>query len=129
VLPSQRVFPSKESTTVVASVVPLLHVHTLVVPLQIRLPHELLVAVLQRTWERILPTSVVSLHVRLKVVAAAEELPASLNMALEVRIFLGGESPRLSSADNGARDAPLLVRSGGWRLLLTLGSPIVEWNW
>ena len=100
--------------------IPLFHVHALVVPLQIRLPHELLVAVLEGARERILPAGVVGLHVRLEVVAAAKEFTTSLDVALEVCIFLSGESPRLSGADNGTRDAPLLVRPGGRRLLLTL---------
>jgi hypothetical protein len=47
----------------------LFHVNTLVVPLQIRLPDKLLVAIFQWTWEGVLATRIMSFHMSLEVVA------------------------------------------------------------
>lgn len=69
--------------------VPLLHVHALVVALEIRLAHKLLVAVCHLAGEGILPLLVVRLHVRFEVVAAAEHLAAPLDLADKVGLLLG----------------------------------------
>jgi len=88
-IPSQSVFPSKISAAVIASMIPLLHVNALVMSLQIGLPDELLVAVLQWAGEWILPAGIVSFHVSLEVVTASKQFATAFDMALEIRIFLG----------------------------------------
>lgn len=84
--------------------VALLCMDTLVVPLQVRLADKLLGAVGDLAREGVLSFVVVSLHMRLEVVTAAEELPTSLDCALEVCLFLGSVPPRgatLASFDPG----------------------------
>jgi hypothetical protein len=65
--------------------------NTLVMPLEIRLAHKLLGAAVNLAGEVVLPPFVVRLHVRLEVVAAAEELPTTPDFALEIGFFLGCE--------------------------------------
>lgn len=67
-------------------------------PLQIRLPYELLVAVLQGTREGIFSTGIMSLHVSFEVVASPEKLLAAFDAALEIGVLLRRELPRLSGA-------------------------------
>ncbi len=64
------------------------------VALEVRLAHKLLAAVANLARERVLALLVVCLHVRLEVVAAAEELAAPLDLALEVGFLLGRQAPR-----------------------------------
>lgn len=92
--PPQSVLARKHAAAVVALVVALPHVHALVVPLQVRLAHKLLVAVVDRARERVLALLVVCLHVRLEVVAAAEQLAASLDLTLKVGLLLGRQAAR-----------------------------------
>ena len=93
-LPSKCIFPSKEPAAIVASVVPLLHVYTLMMSLQVRLSNELLVAVRDWAWEWILSARIMGLHVSFKVVASSKKLATSFDMTLEVCIFLGGKLSR-----------------------------------
>ncbi len=82
-------------------------------PLQIRLPHKLLIAVLEWTRKWILSTGIMSLHVGFEVVATTEQLVTSFDVALEVCILLGSES---SLHTFGARQlsgaAPLVLGRG-----------------
>lgn len=90
-LPSQCVLASEHASTVVALVVPLLHMNTLMMPLEIRLAHKLFGTAINLAWEMVLAPFVVRLHVRLEVVAAAEELPTAPDFALKIGFFLGRE--------------------------------------
>jgi hypothetical protein len=69
----------------------LLHVNTLVVPLQVCLPDKLLIAIFQRAREWVLPACIMGLHMRLEIIAASEELTTTFDMALEIGIFFGSE--------------------------------------
>ena len=93
--PAKRILARKHAAAVVAPVIPLLRVHALVMPMQVGLPHKLLGAIRHCARERILPLLVVGFHVRLEIVAPAEELSAPLDFALKVRLLLGGELPLL----------------------------------
>lgn len=55
--------------------------------LQVRLSHESLAAPIQLAGERVLPLLIMSLHMTLEVIRAAEELPTSFDLALEIGIF------------------------------------------
>lgn len=68
-----------------------LHVNALVMALEIGLANKLLVAVVDRAREGVLALLIVRLHVRLEVVASAEHLAASLNLAHKVGLLLGGQ--------------------------------------
>ena len=96
--------------------VALLCVDALVVPLQVRLADELLGAVGDLAREGVLSLVVVSLHMRLEVVAAAEELPTPLDCALEVCLLLSSVPPRgatLATFDPGPSSSVLWERGGG----------------
>lgn len=86
---SQGILASKEATAIVALVVALPHVNALVVSLEVCLAHKLLVAVVDIAREGVFAFVVMGLHVRLEVVAPAEELAAPLDLALEVGFLLG----------------------------------------
>lgn len=73
--------------------VPLLGVYALVVPLKVRLAYKFFGAVRDLAGERVFTLLVVRLHVRLEVVAAAEEFAASLDHTLEVGFLLGCVPP------------------------------------
>lgn len=91
-MPPQGVFPREHATAVIALVIALLHVHALMVSQEVCLADESLIAAVGCAWKRIFAFLVVSLHVGLEVVAAVEELAASLDFALEVCLFSGGEA-------------------------------------
>ena len=57
-------------------------------------------------------------HVGFKVVTAAEELAATFDVTLEVRIFLSSESLRLPDTHDRAQDAPVVLGFG--RLFIAL---------
>lgn len=88
-LPSECIFPRKEAGAVVTPVVAFLHVYALVVPLKIRLPHKLLVAVVDGAGKGVFSLVVVGLHMRLEVITAAKELSAAPDFALEICLFPG----------------------------------------
>lgn len=90
-IPSESVLARKQAAAKVALVVALAHVDALVVALEVRLAHEFLGAVADGAGKGVLALVVVRLHVRLEVVAPAEELAAPLDLALEVGLFLGRE--------------------------------------
>lgn len=96
-VPFQGVSASKHAAAVVASMFALLHVHALLMPLQIRLAHETLGAVFTLAWEGVLSLFAVRFHVRFEVVTAAEEFATPCYVALEVGFLLGGKFPRGSS--------------------------------
>lgn len=62
--------------------------------LEIRLAYKLLGAAIDLAKEVILASLVMCLHVRLEVVAAAEELSTAPDLALEIGLFLGCEPSR-----------------------------------
>lgn len=93
-IPFQSVSAGKLSPTVFTPVVALLHMHTLLVPLQICLAHKLLGAVSDLTGEWIVSLLAVRFHVCFEVVTAAEKLATSLDVALKVGFFLGCELSR-----------------------------------
>lgn len=97
-VPSECILPCKQAPTVVTLVVPLLHVHTLIMPLQVCLSNELLGTVLHLAGERVLAVLVMSLLVGLEVVTATKELPASFDRTGENGVLLSSEASRLSSA-------------------------------
>lgn len=86
------------------------------VPLQVRLANKLLGAAGHLAWEGVLSLVVVCLHMRLEVVATAEELAATLDSALEVGFLLrgvpSGWAP-LSSLDSSPPSRRVWQR--GWR--------------
>jgi len=109
-------------------VVSLLHVNALVVSLEIRLPHKLLVAIFQRARKWIFSAGIMGFHMRFKVVASAKKLATSFDMALEICIFFGGELSRVSRPSYGAWAAPLVVGTG-LPSILTFRTPAVGWDW
>lgn len=90
-IPSESVLARKQAAAKVTLVVALAHVDALVVALEVRLAHKFLGAVADGAGKGVLALVVVRLHMRLEVVAPAEELAAPLDLALEVGLFLGRE--------------------------------------
>lgn len=93
------------------------------VSLEIGLSDKLLVAVGEGAREGILALLVMSLHVCLEVVAAAEHLAASLNFANKVGLLLGGQTARSSPRPLDPVLPPYVVEIGG---SLRAGWPRVE---
>jgi hypothetical protein len=77
--------------------IPLLCVYALVVPLEVCLPDESLVAAFHGARKWIFPLLIVCFHVGFVVVASAEELAASLDLAPEIGLFTGGEATSVLS--------------------------------
>jgi hypothetical protein len=87
--PSESVFSSKKSAAIIATVVSLLHVNTLMMSLQICLPHELFITVLYSAMKRIFSTRVVSFHMGFVIVASTKQLPTAFHVTLKVGVFFG----------------------------------------
>ena len=104
--------------------VPLLHVYTLVVALEVCLAHKLLVAVVDGAWEWIFALLVMGLHMRLEIVTPAEQLATSLDLALKVGLLLGGQAPL---GPPGPGNAPPVEKArcrGRARVILVV---LVDW--
>jgi hypothetical protein len=70
------------------------HVYALVMALEIRLADEFLAAVTDSARERVFALLIVRLHMGLEVVAPAEQLATTLDLALEVGFGLGRQPAR-----------------------------------
>jgi hypothetical protein len=89
----QSVLASKEASTVVAFMIALLHVHALMMALEVSFPNKFFGAPIYCAWERIFTLLVMGFQVRFVVVAATEKLAASLYFALKVGLLLRGMFP------------------------------------
>lgn len=130
-LPSQSILPGKQTAAIVALVAALLQVHALVMSLEIGLAHKLLGATGFLAGEGIVPVGLVRLQVRLVVVASAEQLPTSLDLALKVGFLLCRQAPLLPlGTGNSVRSFSVLeesrcLRGSGARIELGLEGLVV----
>lgn len=86
-IPPQGVFASKASPTKCAAVVSLLHVHALMVSLQVCFPGKLFATLLHRTVERIFPLFIVCFQMSLVIVASREHFATAFDLATETSIL------------------------------------------
>ena len=98
--------------------IPFLHVHALVVPLQVCFSHEFSVTVGYLARKRIFSTLVMRFHMCLVVIAPAEELSASPDLALKVCFFSRSQAAELPPWPR----APLLLVGGENRSLLDMAA-------
>lgn len=93
-IPTKRILTCKHTAAEVTSMVLFLHVHTLIVSLEVCLSYEFLGAVWHCAWEWVLPVVGVRFHMGLEVVASAEEFTTSLDFALKIGVLFSSEFSR-----------------------------------